>query len=217
MRILGLLFGNWLVINTFEGSFRSIMFCVLAGIADYIFMWWAIKYIKQKRYREIWSAKTKMISFALNIALTIFCSLLLYDQYFSPECQVVTEQFNQCMLMRGEDFDMGNMSVAISRNMKESLIQMSDSLFWCIDTVTSFNDESLSDEEKLAKTAELKTTIEQKKEEMAVHQQELKRTEISIAALLFLNFIRLLLWGWTDLVVSFKRLRVRLTKRRSTV
>lgn len=193
------------------------MYCVLAGVADYVFMWWAIKYIKQKRYREIWSAKTKMISFSMNIALTIFCSLMLYDQYLSPECKVVTEQFNQCMLMHGDDFDMGNMSVAISRNMKESLIQMSDNLFWCIDMVTSLNGEGMSDEEKIAKTAELKTAIEQKKAEMVVHQQELKRTEIFIASFLFLNFIRLLLWGWTDLVASFKRLRARLAKRRATV
>lgn len=193
------------------------MFCVIAGIADYVFMWWAVKYIKQKRYSEIWSAKTKMISFSLNIALTIFCSIMLYDQYLSPECKVVTEQFNQCMLMRGDDFDMGNMSVAISRNMKESLIQMSDSLFWCIDMVTSLNDDGMSDEEKIAKTAELKTTTEQEKEETAVHPQELKRTEISITELLLLNFIRLLLWGWTDLVISFKCLRVHLVKRRANV
>lgn len=220
MRILGLLFGNWIVVNIFDGSFSSIMFCVLAGVADYIFIWYAIKYVKNKRYREIWSTKTKMISFSLNIVLTIFCSMILYDQYFSPECKVVTEKFDQCMLMRGEDFDMGKISVAISRNMKESMIQISDSVMWCITTVNDMkelNESDISESVKLEKVTAMKADMEQKKEEMAVHQQELKHTEILIAVLLLLNLIRLILWNYVDLVTSFKRLRVCLDKKRAAV
>ena len=220
MRLLSILFANWIVLVTYDGSVSAVLLCVLIAIVDYVFIRSVGTYVKKKHYLEIISAKTKMVSFFLNIVLTIVCSLLLYNQYLSPACHEVTDKFEQSMIMKGFDTSPGRISVAIPRSTKETMIAMSSNMEWCLSTFTNIKDTSVdgvSDTEQMAMAKVVKAQIKTKKAELAKHQQNNRHYQLIIAALLAVNLIRLILWQWTDTVAFIKRVRARYKMKRVNV
>ena len=214
MKFLGLILSHIILYNIFELDFISITLLVILIISDYFTVIRLIKFFKNKKYIWLFKSKIRYLASIFYMLALIVVSLLLYEEYLSPECKEVSMKFEQCELYKEELSYISRFNTIFPKNFKISILEMS----YINEEVGIFYERynSCTEEDKEALYAEMKQYTEAK----TITMEEMWNSTQNIIYMLYVYAVSMLiyiiLWNWHDLAFVFRRIKFLIINCRGT-
>lgn len=212
MRTLSLILSHIMLFKIFQPNFVSIILLIILLGGDYITIRSFMSYIKKKRYNELLIFRTKRFAIIFNLAAVAIACNLIYCEYLNPQNKIISEQFENCSLVKAEMQYMEPYFDIIPCSMKVPIIEMSN----VTDFIREYSERSknCTEEKKVLLEKEMKDYAEEKQHIISDMQQNVESRMRLIYALLYCELIYITLWNWIDIVYIYNRIKTLILKYR---
>lgn len=212
MRILSLILSHIILFKIFQPNFFSVVLLIILLGGDYITIRSLIIYLKKRRYKELLVHKTKRFAIIFNLAAVAIACNLIYCEYLNPQNKIISEQFENCSLVKAEMQYMEPYFDIIPCSMKTPIIEMSN----VTDLIRKYSEESknCTEEEKVLLEKEMKDYAEEKQHIISDMQKNTENRIRLIYALLYCELIYITLWNWIDIAYIYNRIKTIILKYR---
>lgn len=205
MKFLSLILLHVILYNIFDFDFISIVLLVILIISDYFTVIGLIKFFKNKKYTGLFKSKIRYLASVFYMLAFIIVSILLYEEYLSPECKEISTKFEQCKLYEEEFSYISRYNTIFPKSLKMSVLEIS----FINEDFEAFYEKynSCSEEDKEILYAEMKQYGEDKTIIMEEMQNNIQNTIYTLYVYAASMLIYVILWNWHDLVYVFRRIK----------
>lgn len=212
MKILSLILSHIMLFKIFQPNFVSIILLIILLGSDYITIRSFMSYIKKKRYNELLIFRTKRIATIFNIIAVLVACNLIYCEYLTPQSKIISEQFEECSLVKAEMEYMEPYFDIIPCSMKVPIIEMSS----VTDFIREYSERSknCTEEEKILLQQEMEDYVTTKRPVIEDMQRNTEERMQLIYIMLYSELIYLILYNWTDIVYIFSKIKSLILKYR---
>lgn len=212
MKILSLILSHIMLFKIFQPNFFSVILLVILFAGDYITIRSFMSYIKKKRYNELLIFRTKRIAIIFNLIAVLIACNLIYCEYLTPQSKIISEQFEECSLVKAEMEYMEPYFDIIPCSMKVPIIEMSN----VTDIIHEYSERSknCTEEEKILLQQEMEDYVTTKRPVIEDMQRNTEERIKLIYIMLYSELIYLILYNWTDIVYIFSKIKSLILKYR---
>lgn len=212
MKILSLILSHIMLFKIFQPNFFSVILLVILFAGDYITIRSFMSYIKKKRYNELLIFRTKRIAIIFNLIAVLIACNLIYCEYLTPQSKIISEQFEECSLVKAEMEYMEPYFDIIPCSMKVPIIEMSN----VTDIIHEYSERSknCTEEEKILLQQEMENYVTTKRPVIEDMQRNTEERIKLIYIMLYSELIYLILYNWTDIVYIFSKIKSLILKYR---
>lgn len=214
MKFISLILSHIILYNIFEFDFMSIALLAILIVSDYFTVIGLVKFFKNKRYIGLFKSKIRYLALVFYIIALAIGSLLLYEEYLSPECKEVSTKFEQCKLYEEELSYIHRYNKIIPKSLKISILEIS----YITEEIETFYERynSCPEENKEALHAEMEQYVENKTVLIEEMQKGTQNAIYMLYAYVISMLIYTILWKWDILVSLFIRIKSIIIKYRGT-
>lgn len=212
MKILSLILSHIMLFKIFQPNFVSIILLIILLGGDYITIRSFMSYIKKKRYNELLIFRTKRIAIIFNLIAVLIACNLIYCEYLTPQSKIISEQFEECSLVKAEMEYMEPYFDIIPCSMKVPIVEMSS----VTDFIREYSERSkdCTEEEKILLQQEMEDYVTTKRPVIEDMQRSTEERMQLIYIMLYSELIYLILYNWTDIVYTYNKLKAIVLKYR---
>lgn len=212
MKILSLILSHIMLFKIFQPNFFSVILLAILFTGDYITFRSIMSYIKKKRYNELLIFRTKRIAIIFNLIAVLIACNLIYCEYLTPQSKIISEQFEECSLVKAEMEYMEPYFDIIPCSMKAPIIEMSS----VTDFIREYSErrKDCTEEEKILLQQEMENYVTEKQPMLETMQRNTEERMQLIYIMLYSELIYLILYNWTDIVYIYNRIKTIILKYR---